>query len=221
MGVEGLSLRLPRAARRPLLAPWRDAAGWTFSHLTRVIGVNLLWLLASWPLLTLGPATLAAYAWLRRARLEPEVAEPYTRLRDDFCRLFWRGLGWALASATLLYVLYANALFWPRLLPPLAGAVVAVAALYLAVLYLAVQPYLLEALVTLPRAMAAPRAAIARLVARPLAAHLHLLFALPLALLVWRFPTLLALGAVGLLLVFWHALNLEEAAEDPRLIELL
>ncbi|EYB69231.1 hypothetical protein DEIPH_ctg011orf0226 [Deinococcus phoenicis] len=203
---------------------WRGAGARLWDNLPRLIVVNVLWLAASWPLLTLGAATLTAYAWLRRAVLEVEderseggpaalavSEEPYTSLPRFFRRLWWPGTLWAGLNALLLLVLSANFVLWRADPGTLRGALWGALGSYLAWFWLALQPFVLDALaegVRLPRALAE---AVRIVLAYPLYAHLCALPPLLLAALGWWFTSLWPLVGVSVLLLYWA----QVATGDP------
>ncbi|GMA15526.1 hypothetical protein E5F05_03735 (plasmid) [Deinococcus metallilatus] len=212
---------------------WRTAGAHLWDHLPRLIVVNVLWLVAAWPLVTLGAATLTAYAWLRRAVLEvederddlapgdpPVPDEPYTSLPRFFRRLWWPGTLWAALNILLLFVLYANGVVWRVQPDTLSGALRAVLGLLLGWFWLVLQPFFLDALaegVPLPHALAGA----ARIVlAYPLYTQLCALPPLLLSALAWRFTSLWALVGVGLLLLYWaHVATGNPLTRRPQQVE--
>ena len=202
------------------LTLWGRAGRRLWANLPRLIAANLLWLLLAWPLVTLGAATLALYAWLRRAVLEYEEARAEHRkaqesplgLLRDLRRLWWPGTLWLGANVAVAAVLLSNALVWRAKLGPLGGLWVELLTGYLAWLWLAGQPYLLDALAE-GRPLGASLAEAARLVAAfPLYAHLCALPPLLLALLGWWFKTLWPAVGASALLLYWA----QVATFDPR-----
>lgn len=199
---------------------WGQAGRQLWINLPRLIAANLLWLLLAWPLVTLGAATLALYAWLRRAVLEYEETRPEhrqaqespLRLLRDARRLWWPGTLWLGANLAVGAVLLSNVLMWRVRLEPLGALWVELLAGYLAWLWLALQPYLLDALAeNLP--FAAALAGALRIVAAfPMYAHVCALPPLLLALLGWWFRTLWPVVGVSVLLLYWA----QVATFDPR-----
>lgn len=200
---------------------WRVAGARLWDALPRLIAVNLLWLVAAWPLLTLGAATLTVYAWLRRAVLEvederresdpagpPVPEEPLTSLPRFLRRLWWPGTLWAGLNVLVLAGLYAGLMWWTAEAGALGwhglgGALLGVLSAYLLWFWLALQPFLLDALaddVPLPLALAESGRIV---LAYPLYAHLCALPPLGLAALGGRFTSLWPLVGVGLLLLYW------------------
>lgn len=126
---------------------WQRAGLLAWANLTRLVGLNLIWVLVSWPLVTLGPATLAAYWWASGAVRDGGEKAGYGLFLLGVRRFFWRGLAWALGWAVLLGLAYANFIVGPRLLPPFVALVAGLGWVTGLVLLAAAQPYLLEALV--------------------------------------------------------------------------
>ncbi|MEF2279496.1 hypothetical protein V3W47_14430 [Deinococcus sp. YIM 134068] len=198
---------------------WRAAAPRLWHHLPRLIVVNVLWLVASWPLLTLGAATLTAYAWLRRAVLEVEderregasvPEEPYSSLLPLLRRLWWPGSLWTGLNVALLVPLGGLALGAARS-GTLAGTAAGILALYVAWFWLALQPFFLDALaegMPLPRALAE---AVQIVLAYPAYSHFSALPPLLLAGLAWWFSSLWATVGVTALLLYWACV----ATGDP------
>lgn len=204
---------------------WRVATARLWHNLPRLIVVNVLWLVASWPLLTLGATTLTAYAWLRRAVLEVEderqegasvPEEPYTSLPRFGRRLWWPGTGWAALNALLLFVLYADVELWKARPGTLTGTLTAVLGVYLAWFWLALQPFFLDALaegVPLRRALTE---AVSIVLAYPAYSHLCALPPLFLAGLGWWFTSLWPVVGVGALLLYWACVATGEPAPRRR-----
>ncbi|MGE5673957.1 MAG: DUF624 domain-containing protein [Mycobacterium leprae] len=154
---------------------WRRAVPLLFNGVVRLVGINLIWLVCSLPLITAGPATLAAYWWIA-SDLRDENKEGYRAFFKAFTRLFWRGLVWLVGLAVVLFVAYANLVVWHRFLPPLTAALIQVLAVYVVIFVLAMQPYLLEALAVegRPWGEALKRSAW-HVVTNPLYSHLNVL----------------------------------------------
>ncbi|WP_051935686.1 hypothetical protein [Deinococcus sp. YIM 77859] len=204
---------------------WRVAGAHLWRELPRLIVVNVLWVVAAWPLFTLGAATLTAYAWLRRAVLEveeerrahrpeepPVPQEPLSSLPRFFGRLWWPGTLWAALNALVLVVLYANVALWSAQPGTLRGAVGAVLGVVLGWLWLTLQPFLLDALAEgLPLSRALLEAG--RIVlAYPLHTQLCALPPLLLAVLAASFTTLWPVVGVSALLLYWAVV----ATSQPR-----
>ncbi len=205
---------------RAALTVWGRAGRRLWVNLPRLIAANVLWLLLAWPLVTLGAATLALYAWLRRAvleyeetRLERSLPEesPLSLLRD-LRRQWWPGTLWLGANLAVAVILLSNVALWRLRLGPLGALWVELLAGYLAWLWLAVQPYLLDALAE-GRPFGAALSEAGRIVAAfPVYAHLCALPPLLLALLGAWLRTLWPVVGVGALLLYWA----QVATFDPR-----
>lgn len=195
---------------------WRVAGVRVWEALPRLIAVNLLWLVAAWPLLTLGAATLTTYAWLRRAVLEvederlesgptdpPVPDEPLASLPRFLRRLWWSGTLWAGLNVLVLTGLSAGLTGWRSEPASLGGALLGVLSAYLLWFWLALQPFWLDALaeaVPLPRALAEAASIV---LTYPLYAYLCALPPLGLAALGGWFTSLWPLVGVSVLLLYW------------------
>ncbi|MGE5673231.1 MAG: hypothetical protein ACM3XM_05030 [Mycobacterium leprae] len=159
---------------RAVTEAWRIAGAKAWHNLTRLIMLNLLWIVTALPLVTLGPVTLAGYWWTARV-VRDEKEEGYGAFFQAIVRFAGRGLIWSLAWLLLLYVAYSNAVVWQRFVPPLLGAVIQIVWLYLLVFALAMQPFLLECLTVdaLPWGESLKRSGWAVL-ANPLYSHLSI-----------------------------------------------
>ena len=195
---------------------WRGAAARLWAQLPRLIVVSLLWVAFAWPLLTLGAATLTAYAWLRRALLEVEDErrsgepdaplrpdEPYASLPRFAARLWWPGTLWAALNALVLLLVLGDLAVWRAGPGTLVGAVAGVWGLCLAWLWLAAQPFVLDALAEgLPLGRALGEAG-RILLAYPLYCQLCALPPLLLLAACGWFTSLWPLAGAGLLLGYW------------------
>lgn len=183
---------LPRSFRDGGLLTWRN--------LLALLWLNLIWVALAWTLVLAGPATLASYALIAGTMREDRDLD----LRQ-FLPLLRRnllpGIFWALTAAVFAFLVYSNVTFWRRVLGPFGDTVVALLAAYLSWLFVALQPYLLEALSVdrLPH-FRAWRAAFLGLVQHPLNGHLFVLIPLLVLVLSVFFQTFvfLILGSVTL-----------------------
>ena len=179
----------------------REGALLTWRHLAEVVLINVLWLVCSWTLIGCGPATLAAYHWLaRRTRDGVELS-----WRDFFpllLRYLWPGLVWFVGMLIFVLLAYVNLQFWPRVLPEFLVVVMQLFWLYLLVLLVALQPYLLEGL-TIERNRWSLRMILSRVFTEPLTAHLRALVPLLLLGVGLRFHTLIPLVLIGVTLLFF------------------
>lgn len=203
----------------------RHAAAALWHALPRLMLVSVVWAAVAWPLVTLGAVTLAAYAWLRRALLEvaderregdaggPVIPdEPFASLPRFLLRLWWPGTLWAGLNAGLLAAVWADLTLWRTQPGALGGALAGVGGVLLGWLWLALQPYLLDALaegLPLPRAVGE---AARILLAYPLYSQLCAVPPLLLAATCWWFSSLWPLAGAGLLLGYWAHV----ATGDPR-----
>lgn len=217
------------AAVRGAVRVWGGAAARVWDNLPRLIAVNVLWVVAAWPLLTLGAATLGTYAWLRRAVLEiedersarapadPPVPEERLQTLPRFLRrLWWPGTLWAGVNLLGLFVLFSHFSLAQARAGTLTGAGLLVLGVYLTWFGLALQPFLLDALsegMSLPRALSE---AVRIVLAYPLYAHLCALPPLALGALGWWFRSLWPLVGVAALLLYWAHVATGEAAPRRR-----
>ena len=190
------------------LRAWRVLFPQLFRELPRLVLANLLWLVGAWPLLTLGAATLVAFAWLRQPAASGRNVGSLAR------RLWWPGTVWGFAWALFALLWLSNLLYWPRLLPPFGQAVALVLLLLVGWLWLALQPCWLAALADGLPSLAALKHAGRRLLAAPAYALTGALPVLLLALLASVFKTFWALAGVGLLLAYWARLEGAEALHE-------
>lgn len=204
-----------------VLDSWTRAARLVWAGLPRLLLLGLLWILTAWPIVTAGPATLAAYRWVALYTREEREGNPLEFFRH-LIELFWPGLAWGAGIAATIALFWANLRYWTDALPPLPAAAVVAFWLYLLVFVAAMQPHLLEriAVERRPWREAFPAAALA-VVLNPLYAHAQL--ALPVVAM-WIGSLLsaivpLALASATLVFLAVSAADLPlrpEAARPPR-----
>jgi hypothetical protein len=125
---------------------WYVAMRGIWENLLAVAFLNLMWLAASLPIITIGPATLAAY-WYAARVLRDNDFEPNPGL---YFRVVWqllpRGLAWGAIWLAVLFIAYSNLVLWPQVLPPVGAFAVRGLVIYLVYLWAAAQPSLMEGL---------------------------------------------------------------------------
>ena len=184
---------VPRVLRQGSVLAWH--------HLLTLIVLNVLWVICAATLVLAGPATLSAFGYLAALRDDeaPALRQLTGRLRQNLLPGTW----WALSTLTFGFLAYANLKFWPTVLGQLGQFAVSFFWGYLIWLFVAAQPYLLEALSVerLPYGRAW-RAAVLAVLQRPVSAHGWVLIPLLLAFigLFFRTPALVVL--VSLLLTY-------------------
>ncbi|UBV44262.1 hypothetical protein LAJ19_13880 (plasmid) [Deinococcus taeanensis] len=186
-------MRVPRALRGGARLVWR--------HLTTLVWLNLLWVLLAWTAVLTGPATLTTYELIAALREDrPAALRRYPALLR---RNLLPGTLWLLSTALFAFVLYSNLVFWRRRLGPFGDAAVSLLGVYLAWLFAALQPYVLEGLsverLPLGRAW---RAALRAVVRSPLSAHLFVVVPAAGGLLALLTNTFTLLVLVSLVLAF-------------------
>ncbi len=189
------------------LRAWRALIPELFRRLPQLMLANVLWLVCVWPLVTLGAATLTAFAWLRAPAASRRDVGPLAR------RLWWPGTVWGLWWLLALFVWVSNVLYWPRVLPPFGQALALVLLLLAALLWLAVQPYWLAAMAGGAPAARAFALGAGRVMRAPGYALLGALPVLALALLATVFKTLWAVAGVCLLLAYWAGMEQLQLSE--------
>lgn len=200
---------LPRAYREGGLLVWR--------HLLTLVWLNLIWLVLSWTLILAGPVTLAVYALIAtsmRQDRDPELRALPVLLRRNLLP----GVLWLLTVVLFVFLLYTNVTFWPGVLGPFGGVLVVLLSAYLIWLFVALQPYLLEALsVTRLPFLAAWRAAFLGLARDPVAAHLYVLIPIAVIILSVLFRTfaMSILVSVALTFAAVQVKPFEEQTEPP------
>jgi len=184
---------LPRVLREGSVLAWQ--------HLLILIVLNLLWIVCAATLVLAGPATLSVFGYLAALRDDqrPTWRDLPGRLRQNLLP----GSLWTLTVCAFAFLVYANLTFWPAVTGELGRLTVWIFWGYLIWLFVAAQPFLLDALVTqrLPYRQAW-RAAALEVLRRPVAAHLWVLIPALLALIgsFFRTPALVVL--VSLLLAY-------------------
>ena len=198
---------LPRAYREGGLLTWR--------HLLTLVWLNLIWLVLSWTVVLAGPATLASYALIAttmREDLDPDLRQFPGLLRRNLAP----GVLWLLTVALFAFLMYSNLVFWQRVSGRFGDAVVSLLALYLSWLFVAVQPYLLEALaVQRHRYGRAWQVALLGLARAPVSAHLYVLVPLFVVLLGFFFRTFALVILVSIALTF-AAVQVKPITERPE-----
>lgn len=129
---------------RAIWTAWKRAAGLLWGNVIAVMVVNFVTVLACVPLVTIGPGVFAAYRWM--AEMVAGRDDSWVAYSGYFRRLFLRGLLWSVICAALLLLAYINLQVWPRFLPPMGMAVVQVFWLYVIIFFLAMQPFVFQAL---------------------------------------------------------------------------
>lgn len=186
-------MRLPRAYREGGLLVWR--------HLIPLVWLNLIWIALSWTVILAGPATLASYALIARMR---EDQDPDLRQFPALLRInLLPGTLWLLTALLFAFLMYSNLVYWLRVLEPFGDSVVSLLAVYLAWLFIALQPYLLEALSVdrLPYGKAW-RSALMGLAREPVSAHLYVVIPVLLGVISFFTRTLALVVLVSLALAF-------------------
>lgn len=185
------------------LAAWKRAFGVAWGNLTGVVLLNVFWLVCSWLVVTIGPATLAAYWWAAHV-LRDEQAEPPAAFFGALKRFFWRGLGWSLAWVAVLVLAYTNLVVYGEWLPPFPAALLRMAWFYFLVFLVALQPFLLEMLTIEERPfMDAVKRSAWQVAANPGYSHLHVAIVAAVAFVAWQTTTLAGIVLVALLMVWW------------------
>lgn len=182
---------------------WINALGLIWRNLLQLMILNVLWVLISAPVVTLGPATLAAYWWGARVLRDEREPSSYPLFFKAFARLFVKGLVWSLGWAAVLYLAYISLMVWPQVLPPVGVAIAQFAWGYGLLYLLMMQPYLLEALAVdeEPWAPALKRASW-QVLANPVYSHMHLLIPVLGLVIALNFSTPIIIVLAAALLLF-------------------
>ena len=200
---------LPRAYRDGGLLTWR--------HLSTLVALNLIWIVLAWTVILAGPATLAAYAMIATMREDrPADLRRYPAL---LVQNLLPGVLWLLSGAVFAFLVYSNLLYWRRVLEPFGDAVVSLLAVYLTWLFVALQPYLLEALSVERRPfLRAWRPAFLGLARSPVSAHLYVLIPVVLSVIGYLTRTfgLVVLVSLGLVFAATQVRPLVEHDEPPE-----
>ena len=186
-------MRLPRA--------YRDGGLLVLRHLTTLVWLNVIWIVLAWTVILTGPVTLAAYALIARMR---EDRDPDLRQFPALLRQFLLpGTLWLLTALLFGFLMYSNLVYWLRVLEPFGDSVVSLLGVYLAWLFIALQPYLLEALCVerLPYRVAW-RSALVGLARAPVSAHLYVVIPVLLGVIAFFTRTLGLVVLVSLSLAF-------------------
>ncbi|HYF91088.1 MAG TPA: YesL family protein [Symbiobacteriaceae bacterium] len=185
------------------LAAWKRSFGVAWSNLPGVIMLNVLWLVCSLPVITVGPATLASYWWAAHV-LRDEKEERMGSFFVALKRYFWRGLLWSVAWAAVLLLAYTNTALYGQWLPPLAGAVVRMAWVYAVIFLVAMQPYLFELLVMEEhRFFEAVKRSAWQVAANPVYSHMQVVVVGLAGFVAWRTTTMVCVLVVALVMVWW------------------
>ncbi|PYE54599.1 hypothetical protein [Deinococcus yavapaiensis] len=209
------------AAPRGLIDIFKDGALMTWRNLLTLVWLNLAWVAMAWTLILLGPATLAVYH-LVATRLREDLEIDFRLLPRLVLRFLGSGLLWALSAVMFAVLFYANTTVWPRFLPPFGTTVVLMVWLYLLWLFVALQPFLLEALaVREARFLPAWRDAFLGLARQPFEGHVSVLFGVILLVAGLYFRTLAPVVLIALGLTFAAALvaPLRERPEPQDVVE--
>lgn len=182
---------------------WKEALGLIWRNLLQVMIVNVLWTLTSALVVTLGPATLAAYWWNARVLRDEREPQSYPLFFKALVRLAVKGLVWSLGWVVVLYLAYISLMVWPQLLPPVGVAIAQFAWGYGLLYLLMMQPYLLEALAVdeEPWAPALKRSAW-QVLANPLYSHMHLVIPVVGLAIAYNYNTPMLIVLAGALLLF-------------------
>ncbi|THF85469.1 hypothetical protein E7T09_16025 [Deinococcus sp. KSM4-11] len=179
--------------------------GWlAWTNLPTLVGLNVLWIAGAVTVVLLGPMTVTVFGHLAALRDDrhPTWRTLGTRLRA----VLWTGTLWSVSVGVFAYLAWANLTFWPRVLGHQGAAQLGVYAVwllwaYLTWLFIALQPFLLDALavrgLTFGRAL---RAAAVVVIRRPVAAHAFVVIPLALYLVGRSFRTPGVLVLISLLL---------------------
>lgn len=190
---------------------WKKAVSLAWDHLLRLVVLNLLWVLVSVPVITVGPATLAAYWWVATGVREDQP-RPFTDFFKGFLKFMWRGLVWSLGWAVVLGLAFTNLNVWAKFLPPLVFAIVEVAWLYGLIFLAVMQPYLLEDLTVDERPWwASLKRSAWHVMANPIYAHMHLVWPVAAVIIAAKTTTVLPIVLVSLVITFFSV----AAAELP------
>jgi uncharacterized membrane protein YesL len=186
---------------------WKRAFSLIWEHVVRLIVLNLLWLVTSLPLITVGPATLACYWWIATGIREDRPGQRdmgYGAFFKAFVRLFWRGLVWSLLWVVLLALAYTNLTVWPRLVPPFPAALIQVLWLYALMFFMAMQPYLLEDLAMEERPWGeALKRSVWHVMANPIYSHVQLIWPAVAAVIGSKTHTVFPIILIALLLLLY------------------
>lgn len=182
--------------------PFRDGGLLTWRNMLPLLWLNLIWAVLAWTLVLTGPATLASYALIAgtmREDREPDLRQFLPLLVKNLLP----GILWALTAAVFAFLAYSNYTFWRRVLGPFGDTVVFLLVTYLSWLFVALQPYLLEALSVerLPY-FRAWRSAFLGLVQHPFSGHLYVLIPLAVLVLSLLFQTFVFVILVSVTLAF-------------------
>jgi len=181
---------------------WKQALAFVWRHLLEIIVLNLFWSSLSWLLIPLGPATFALYWFLSELRDDDADMRLVTYYKA-LPRFFKNGLIWGVGWAVVLLLAYSNGYFWGALLPPVAAWTVRFVWVYAVAFLLAMQPYLLEALVVQGEGWkAALKRSAWQVGANPVYSHLHLLIPILLGVLGYKTITTFPLLLVSLGVAF-------------------
>ncbi len=191
---------------------WKQAGKMVWANVLRLIILNLIWFVIGFPIVTIGPATLAAYWWIATSVRDGQGNEPYTRFFQAMRRFAVKGLVWLAGWVVVIGLAAMGLKVWPQLLPPMGVAMVQIAWTY-AILYLvAMQPYLLEYLTVEEKPwVPALKASAWQVLANPIYSHAHVAIAGVALGLAAQFSTVASIALVAVLLGFWTV----AAAEVP------
>ena len=136
--------------------------------------LNVAWVLCCLPIVTIGPATLAAYWFVSHVIRDtdaPFTIAAYLRAVGHF---FVPGLAWCIVWVVLLFTAYSNLAFWPHLLPGFMTVALTLLVVYIAWFLASANVYYLEGVVIDGMGpLRALRNAVWMTVANPLYSHMQ------------------------------------------------
>ncbi|HWI61579.1 MAG TPA: YesL family protein [Symbiobacteriaceae bacterium] len=185
------------------VSAWKRAFGLAWSNMTGVVMLNVLWMVCSWLVVTVGPATLSAYWWAAHVIRDEQEQRPVAFFHA-MKRFFWRGLLWEVCWVVIFLLAYSNLVVYGQWLAPLPAAIVRFLWAYALIFLVAMQPYLLEMLTMEDRPfLDAVKRSAWQVAANPIYSHIHLLVPVIAAFVAWRTTTLAATLLVALALIWW------------------
>lgn len=187
---------------RAALEAWKQAVRFAWKNLLPIIVLNLFWSALSWLVLPVGPATFTLYWFLTELRDNDADLRMVTYFKA-LPRFLRNGLIWEAGWALLLIFAYSNAYFWGALLSPVAGWTIRFIWIYAVAFALAIQPYLLEALIVKGEGWKdALKRSVWEVGANPVYSHLHLLIPVVIAVIAYKTVTIFPLLLVSLGVAF-------------------
>lgn len=169
-----------------LAGAWSLASRLTWQNLLQLMALNLVWFVCCLPIVTIGPATLAAYWFAARVLRDEDAPFSLGAYLKALGHYLVPGLVWFLAWVVVLFTAYSNLAFWPHLLPGFMTVALTILVVYVVWFLAAANAYYLEGLVvTGLRPLAALKNALWTTAANPLYSNLlpfPLVFALTLSI---------------------------------------